>query len=187
MQKLKWTTLEQDSPRKIDRKKLIVESASKEKEKRSPRRKNNNWHENMMSLHSTKSPTETHSPGLKFGSSNDKNEDNLNGAHSSGNMIDEQRKKVFLQKKAEMLKNFEVEKKDEEKYLNLETSSQAMKNSLDVIGDPNPRNRVHEGKLTEFGKESTSKFLQPLQNVCNEIFGKKPCARDGHCSVILNN
>jgi hypothetical protein len=32
-------------------------------------------------------------------------------------MIDEQRRKAFLQKKAEMLKNFEVDKKDEEKYL----------------------------------------------------------------------
>jgi hypothetical protein len=40
-----------------------------------------------------------------------------------------------------MLKNFEIDKKDEDKYLLLETSSQAMKNSLDVIGDPNGKNK----------------------------------------------
>jgi hypothetical protein len=119
IQKLRWTTLEQDSPRKIDRKKLTAESASKEKERKSPRRKNNNWHESMFTLHSSKSPSESHSPGLKFANASDKNEESMNGAHSPGNMIDEQRKKVLLQKKAEMLKNFEVEKKDEEKYLNL--------------------------------------------------------------------
>ena len=31
-----------------------------------------------------------------------------------------------------------------------------------------------------------SKFLQPLNNNSNLIIGKKPCARDGHCSVLLN-
>jgi hypothetical protein len=62
-----------------------------------------------------------------------------------------------------------------------------MKNSLDVIGDPNGKNKSYEGKLTEFGKESTSKFLLPLLNNCNLIYGKKPCARDGHCTIILNN
>jgi hypothetical protein len=34
-------------------------------------------------------------------------------------MIDEQRKKVFYQKKAEMLKNFEVSDKEKEKYVQL--------------------------------------------------------------------
>jgi hypothetical protein len=40
-----------------------------------------------------------------------------------------------------MLKNFEIDKKDEDKYLTLETSSQAMKNCLDVIGDPSRKNK----------------------------------------------
>jgi hypothetical protein len=32
-------------------------------------------------------------------------------------MIDEQRKKVFYQKKAEMLKNFEVDDKEKDRYI----------------------------------------------------------------------
>lgn len=67
-------------------------------------------------------------------------------------MIDEQRKKAFLHRKAEMLKNFEVEKDEKEQLVKLETSSQAMKNSLDVIGNPDPKNKVPEGRLTDFGK-----------------------------------
>lgn len=51
-----------------------------------------------------------------------------------------------------MLKNFEVEKDEKEQLVKLETSSQAMKNSLDVIGNPDPKNKVPEGRLTDFGK-----------------------------------
>lgn len=36
--------------------------------------------------------------------------------------------------------------------MKLETSSQAMKNSLDVIGNPDPKIKVSEEKLTDFGK-----------------------------------
>ena len=100
-------------------------------------------------------------------------------------MLDEQRKKVFLQKKAEMLKNFEVSKEDTSKLLSLETSSQAMKISLDVIGNPDPKMKTPEDRITDFGKVSVSKFLGPLKNHTNVIMGKKPCARDGHCSVVM--
>lgn len=100
-------------------------------------------------------------------------------------MLDEQKKKVFYQKKAEMLKNFEVASKEKTKLLSLETSSQAMKNSLDVIGNPDPKVKIPEDRLTDFGKESASKFLAPLLNNSNIVIGKKPCARDGHCAVII--
>ena len=106
---------------------------------------------------------------------------------SPGKMIDEQRRKAFLQRKNEMLKNFEIKKEEKDRYIVLETSSQAMKNSLDVIGNPNPSQRIPEGRLTEFGKQSASKFLEPLSNNTNLIPGKKPCARDGHCSAIMGN
>lgn len=69
-------------------------------------------------------------------------------------MLDEQRRKVFFQKKTEMLKNFEVNKEESSKYVALETSSQAMKISLDVIGNPDPKIKVQEDKLTDFGKQS---------------------------------
>lgn len=100
-------------------------------------------------------------------------------------MLDEQRRKVFYQKKAEMLKSFEIPSTEKQKLVKLETSSQAMKNSLDVIGNPDPKAKVPEEKLTDFGKESVSKFLEPLQNNSNIMIGKKPCARDGHCSVMI--
>ena len=84
-----------------------------------------------------------------------------------------------------MLKNFSVNKEEAQKYLALETSSQAMKISLDVIGNPDPKMKVSEDKLTDFGKQSESKFLGPLCNNNNIIMGKKPCARDGHCAVVM--
>ncbi len=34
-----------------------------------------------------------------------------------------------------------------------------MKNSLDVIGNPDPKLKTQDEKLTDFGKESVSKFL----------------------------
>ena len=72
------------------------------------------------------------------------------------------------------------------KYLSLETSSQAMKNSLDVIGNPDPKAKpTEDNKITDFGKASESKFLGPLKNHSNVIMGKKPCARDGHCAVVM--
>ena len=86
-----------------------------------------------------------------------------------------------------MLKSFEVPKTEKEKLVTLETSSQAMKNSLDVIGNPDPKSKVQEEKLTDFGKESVSKFLGPLQNNSKIMIGKKPCARDGHCGVIISD
>ena len=71
--------------------------------------------------------------------------------------------------------------------MKLETASQAMKNSLDVIGNPNPKMKPVDGKLTDFGKHTHSKFLEPLENNSNLIIGKKPCARDGHTCIMLNN
>lgn len=40
------------------------------------------------------------------------NEDAVNRGESPGKMLDEQRRKVFYQKKAEMLKNFEIGKSE---------------------------------------------------------------------------
>lgn len=57
-------------------------------------------------------------------------------------MIEEQKKKAFLQRKANMLKNFEVSKEEANRYVTLEAESQAIRNSLDVIGNPDPKNKV---------------------------------------------
>jgi hypothetical protein len=62
-----------------------------------------------------------------------------------------------------------------------------MKNSLDVIGNPGSKTKIQEDRLTDFGKESFSKFLSPLENNSNIVIGKKPCARDGHCTVMLGS
>ena len=83
------------------------------------------------------SPT---SPRKNFGQT--MNEDGNRG-DSPGKMLDEQRRKVFYQKKAQMLKNFDVNKEEVKKYVALETSSQAMKISLDVIGNPDPKLTVN--------------------------------------------
>lgn len=40
-------------------------------------------------------------------------------------------------------------------------------------------------KINNFGKNTVSKFLEPLNNTVNVVYGKKPCARDGHNSVRI--
>lgn len=42
-----------------------------------------------------------------------------------------------------MLKNFQTSPTEKDKLISLETASQAMKNSLDVIGNPNPKTKVN--------------------------------------------
>jgi hypothetical protein len=45
-----------------------------------------------------------------------------------------------------------VTKEEKEKLISLETTSQTMKISLDVIGTPDPKIKSQEDRLTEFGK-----------------------------------
>lgn len=99
----RWTTLEQDSPRKIERKKENNSDVQEEKnEGKSSKKKN--WYETLGSGMSNKPSNNPSSPGRNF--SITYNEEGLNKNESPGKMLDEQRKKVFYQKKAEMLKNF---------------------------------------------------------------------------------
>lgn len=56
------------------------------------------------------------------------------GSISPGKMIEEQKKKEFMHKKAEMLKEFEVPEKQKGRYISVEPTTQAMRNSLDIIG-----------------------------------------------------
>jgi hypothetical protein len=50
-------------------------------------------------------------------------------------MIDEQRRKEFKHKKAEMLKEFNVSEKEKNRYISVEPTTQAIRNSLDIIGN----------------------------------------------------
>ena len=47
-------------------------------------------------------------------------------------------------------------------------------------GNPMPSYKVKPGKLTDFGRITFSKFMQPLEDAECLRKGKKPCARDGH-------
>lgn len=62
-----------------------------------------------------------------------------------------------------------------------------MMNSLDRIGNPNPRLKIKSHKIHEFGKTTVSKFMEPLKDLSATKIGKKPCARDGHSCCILND
>ena len=55
-----------------------------------------------------------------------------------------------------------------------------MKNSLDRIGNPNPKIKVKPGRITDFGRMTVSHFMEPLRDASSTKLGKKPCARDGH-------
>lgn len=87
-QKKKWATLEQDSPRKVDRKKAAVDNASKEKQdKKSPKKKN--WYDTANTLYNNKSLGQAISPSQKNYQTSYKDEDNMHGHSSSpGKMID---------------------------------------------------------------------------------------------------
>lgn len=98
LEKKKWTTLEQDSPRKIEKKREDNESISKEKgEKKSPPKKKN-WYDTVNTLYgnNNKSTVRENSPTRKNLTSY---RDEENGGQSPGKMIDEQRKKAFMHKK----------------------------------------------------------------------------------------
>lgn len=85
----------------------------KEKEKMSPKKKG--WYETMGNAMRAPSPIQT----SKRTFSNTMILEDGRGNESPGKMLDEQRKKVFFQKKAEMLKNFEVTTEEKKKYLSL--------------------------------------------------------------------
>ncbi|EWS72392.1 UDP-glucose/GDP-mannose dehydrogenase family, NAD-binding domain protein (macronuclear) [Tetrahymena thermophila SB210] len=92
----------------------------------------------------------------------------------------EKKRKEFQQQKAHMLQIFEVNGQEEDKFKDLSPTSEAMKNSLFVIGNPMPHLKIRQGKLTDFGRVTVSRFLEPLNDSNNVRQGKKPCARDGH-------
>jgi hypothetical protein len=142
-QSAKWTTLEQESPRKVEKKHNNNPSQANENKDKSIEKngsKKKTFFETVtVGLNKMQSPTSSAGKN-QFTMTAYGVEDTINKcAESPGKMLDEQRKKVFYQKKAEMLKNFEITKEDKEKLIVLETSSQAMKNSLDVIGNPDPK------------------------------------------------
>lgn len=98
LQKQKWHTLEQDSPRKVEKKGSPNKSKEKQQKKSPPKKKN--WYETNNSFNYSKE--KSFSP-TRFGKST------LNDPQDGGNpgkMIEEQKKKAFLQKKSNMLKNF---------------------------------------------------------------------------------
>ena len=107
----KWTTLEQDSPRKVEKKKQTIEDGAPKMEReksidkanRSPKK----WDNNLSRGGNPSSPGK---PTLSL------NYDDSRG-ESPGRMLDEQRRKVFYQKKAEMLKNFEISKEEKKKLV----------------------------------------------------------------------
>jgi len=76
--------------------------------------------------------------------------------------LEEKRRKEFLIKKATMLKNFEVDEVEKTMLVTSSPTTEAMKNSLYIIGNPRPQLKVRAGRLTDFGKTTYSKFMEPL-------------------------
>ena len=79
-------------------------------------------------------------------------------------------KKEQAAKKRNLLRLFEVTDVDVIKFDINSPSSEAMKNSLQVIGNPKAEFKVKPGKLTEFGKVTFSKYVLPfIQIICKKI------------------
>lgn len=59
-----------------------------------------------------------------------------------------------------MLKLFEINDKEHNKFDIHSPTSEAMKNSLMVIGNPKSDLKIKPGRLTEFGKPTYSRSIQ---------------------------
>ena len=92
----KWTTLEQDSPRKVEKK---SSPTNKQEEKGAEAKKKKTWYESHTANMGNKSAAGSPGRNYSITYNEDRNE-------SPGKMLDEQRRKVFQAKKAEMLSNF---------------------------------------------------------------------------------
>jgi hypothetical protein len=84
---------------------------------------------------------------------------NMSNAYSSNKTMEEKRKKEQLQKKNAMLKLFEVNDVERTQFKIDSPVSEAMKNSILMIGNPKANLKLRPGRLTEFGKPLISKFL----------------------------
>ena len=103
-----WTTLEHDSPRKLEKK---ANNSVVENDKNDKNEKKKNYYENLSGVHRDSSPLSHHRAASplsvsKHNFSHSFAEEVNKGDSSPGKMLEEQKKKVFMQKKAEMLKNF---------------------------------------------------------------------------------
>lgn len=65
----------------------------------------------------------------------------------------------MIQKKNAMLKLFEVDDKDKMKFRDESPTSEAMRNSILLVGNPKADLKIREGKLTEFGKPLISRYI----------------------------
>eukprot|EP00825_Cyclidium_porcatum_P041056 TRINITY_DN5310_c0_g2_i3.p1 TRINITY_DN5310_c0_g2~~TRINITY_DN5310_c0_g2_i3.p1 ORF type:complete len:278 (-),score=48.24 TRINITY_DN5310_c0_g2_i3:186-1019(-) len=99
------------------------------------------------------------------------------------------KRKEYLQKKYRILGEFNnLPPEQELQYMNTQSPvTESMKNSLERIGNPNSNMKLKPGRLTDFGRTTMSKFLQPIIDDSKVKVGKKPCARDGHCVDIYQN
>ena len=139
------------------------------------------------------SPTRKNSPANSHNESffNSKDYSSPNkGALAESNK--EKKKRAFQQKKALLLKEFEIN--DPGKKLELTKKSpttESMKNSIIAItysrtgrsSDADSAKKMKKGMTTFFG-EVSSRFQLPVDG---KLQGHKPCARDGHSAFMLRD
>jgi hypothetical protein len=108
--------------------------------------------------------------------------------YSPTKLVQDRRKKVMLERKIEMLNRLRIKTSvNERELMNVTPCSQALKDSIKLIGDQAPR--AHSKNLS-FGFNQSlapsegSKFFMPLFNLNKYDEPKRPCARDGHVAFV---
>ncbi|CAK70961.1 unnamed protein product (macronuclear) [Paramecium tetraurelia] len=114
-------------------------------------------------------------------------QNNSSSINTTINYVQERIQLQKLKKKAAMLKLFEVEMNKRAVFQDDCNVTEKLKTSIILIGNPKQDLKLTKGALTEFGQQIVSKFLLPLSNGQNTIYGKKPCARDGHAVAIIDD
>ncbi|CAD8196965.1 unnamed protein product [Paramecium pentaurelia] len=187
LKKMEWISVDEDSARRKDKQLLSPTKDNKQDLQHSRRQFRKSTR--TGSIRKTIKRT-TLSPLKKPDQSEDSLESptrNLSQAQSNQKTLDEKKRKEIQQKKMALLKIFEVDEGQKLQFRDNSPTSEKMRNSLFLVGNPKADLKIRQGKLTEFGKPLVSKFLQPLQSMQNQIIGKKPCARDGHSFTIYQS
>lgn len=111
--------------------------------------------------------------------------------NSQINYLNENKKKIIAQQKEKMLKELDVLDPSEKMRLRAQSpTTETMRNSIQRIGDQSPKKK--NADMSSPGSQ-TQKLVQSLllnpqfKAGSSVLMGKKPCARDGQASCLINN
>lgn len=98
-------------------------------------------------------------------------------------------KRILEGRKKILLKQFEVNDEKMKELLLVKNSptSNLMKQIIYYMTKRNIENGYDVGSYTHKPKVTSMKYNKTFPKTFGKIYGNRPCARDGHTSIIINN